>query len=52
MQEITREELENIEGGCGWCYVGAASIIVGGFCAGGVLGGIVAGVGVADVLLV
>lgn len=52
MQEITREELENIEGGCGWCYIGVAGVIGGGFLAGRVLGGIVAGVGVAGVLLV
>ena len=38
--------------GVGAVVVGGASIIVGGFCAGGVLGGIVAGVGVAGVLLV
>lgn len=52
MQEVTMEELQNIEGGCGWCYVGAAGIIAGGFMAGGPLGGLVAIVGVIGVLLV
>ncbi|MGN0428553.1 MAG: hypothetical protein ACI4E2_00615 [Acetatifactor sp.] len=52
MQELMVDELQNIEGGCGWCYVGAGLVIVGGYLCGGLLGAGVAAVGVAGVLLV
>lgn len=52
MVELDKKELENIDGGCGWCYVGAGLVITGGFLCGGIPGGVVAIVGVAGVALV
>lgn len=50
--ELSANELEKVDGGCGWCYTGAALVIAGGALCGGPIGGIVAAVGVAGVLLV
>ena len=52
MYEIIDEELEQINAGCGFCYVGAAAVVAGGILTGGPVGGIVAIVGVSTVLLV
>lgn len=50
--EIEPIELQFVEGGCGFCYVGAGAVIVGGALTGGPLGAGLAAVGVAGVLLV
>ena len=50
-EEISREEMENVEGGCGWCYTGAVLVIVGGFLTGGLGGAALGALGVVGVLL-
>lgn len=49
--ELDNDKMLYIEGGCGWCYTGAVFVIAGGYVTGGPLGGLVAAVGVASVLL-
>ena len=49
---IENKELDTINGGCCWCYVGAVCVIAGGFLTGGILGGAVAAVGVVGVACV
>lgn len=51
LSEMRQEELEVIEGGCGWCYVGGVLVVVGGGLTGGIPGAVVAGLGVAGVVL-
>lgn len=51
LREMKAEELEAVEGGCGWCYVGGALVIVGGFLVAGWGGAFLAGLGVVGVIL-
>lgn len=51
MIELKKEELDYINGGCGWCYVGAVCVIVGGGLCGGLPGAGLAALGVLGVAL-
>lgn len=50
-QDLEYQQLQDIEGGCGWCYVGAAAVIVGGALTGGLAGAGLAALGVAGAWL-
>uniref|UniRef100_UPI004056F20A hypothetical protein n=1 Tax=Acetatifactor sp. TaxID=1872090 RepID=UPI004056F20A len=51
INELRQEDLECVEGGCTWCYVGGGLVILGGFLTGGLGGAGLAALGVAGVLL-
>lgn len=49
--ELDYQQLQDIDGGCGWCYVGAVAVITGGALMGGLPGAALAALGVVGVIL-